>query len=224
MRDEGAHLRQGFLAGEGLHLFLFLTQVIEQLLHPLRYPVGGGKKQSAQRLQGVDARSSQLTRLAAGNRFDDRSPVKSKRFGTCYCGLDLEVAIAETILHDEMPDRGHFKIAYSEFSNRHLVRFAGDKLVLANLTGASLKSLAGDGSMSTIMPYRLPQLWSMAIHRHPSNVDGIIYMSRHVNDKKAVVIFDRARGKINSAVHTSLPMVRGALATVVGLRISFNYW
>jgi hypothetical protein len=161
---------------------------------------------------------------SAGNRLDDRSPVKSKRFGTCYCGLDLEVAIAETILHDEMPDRGHFKIAYSEFSNRHLVRFAGDKLVLANLTGASLKSLAGDGSMSTIMPYRLPQLWSMAIHRHPSNVDGIIYMSRHVNDKKAVVIFDRARGKINSAVHTSLPMVRGALATVVGLRISFNYW
>jgi hypothetical protein len=161
---------------------------------------------------------------SAGNRFDDRNPAKSKRFGTCYCGLDLEVAIAETILHDEIPDRGHFKIAYSEFSNRHLVRFEGDELVLANLTGASLKSLAGDGSMSTITPYRLPQLWSMAIHRHPLNVDGIIYMSRHVNDKKAVVIFDRARGKINHAAHTSLPMARGALATVVGLRISFNYW
>ena len=42
------------------------------------------------------------------NRFDDRSKPKKNRFGTCYLGLDLETAIAETVLHDEMPVRGSF--------------------------------------------------------------------------------------------------------------------
>ena len=31
-----------------------------------------------------------------------------------------------------------------------------------------------------------------ALHAHPQNLDGIIYMSRHLNDRKAVVVFDRA--------------------------------
>ncbi len=44
-----------------------------------------------------------LSRFGAGephfgrtgaNRFDDPSKPKSKRFGTCYCGLSLQVAMA----------------------------------------------------------------------------------------------------------------------------------
>jgi hypothetical protein len=68
------------------------------------------------------------------------------------------VAVAETVLHDELPNhRGEFEIAAQEFEDRYLVRFAGEELVLANLTGATLKRLAGDGSMSTVMPYAMPQ-------------------------------------------------------------------
>lgn len=31
------------------------------------------------------------------NRFDDPTRAKARRFGTCYLGLSLEVAIAETM-------------------------------------------------------------------------------------------------------------------------------
>jgi hypothetical protein len=37
------------------------------------------------------------------NRFDDPTRTKKRRFGTCYCGLDLETAIAETLLTMKCP-------------------------------------------------------------------------------------------------------------------------
>lgn len=66
----------------------------------------------------------------AANRFDDPSPPPHQRFGTCYFGLSLVVTIAETVLHDEMPARGVFRIVVQEFENRFLVKFAGDELLL----------------------------------------------------------------------------------------------
>ena len=107
---------------------------------------------------------------SAANRFDDRSRPKKRRFGTCYCGFDLETAIAETVLHDEMPVKGKFSVPYGDFAARHLVRFKGTSLVLANLTGSALKTLVGDGSLSTVMPYDLPQLWAMC--HAPSSSEG----------------------------------------------------
>lgn len=59
------------------------------------------------------------------NRFDDRSRPKKGRFGTCYCGMDLETAVAETILHDLMPVKGTFSVPFHEFESRQLVRFHG---------------------------------------------------------------------------------------------------
>jgi len=48
---------------------------------------------------------------SASNRFDDPRRDLAKRFGTCYLGESLEVAVAETILHDEMPVAGRFELA-----------------------------------------------------------------------------------------------------------------
>jgi hypothetical protein len=161
---------------------------------------------------------------SGANRFDDPSTTKKHRFGTCYFGLSLTVAVAESVLHDEMPNRrGEFEIAAQEFEDRYLVRFTGGDLVLVNLTGAALKRLAGDGSMSTVMPYALPQRWSRAIHRHPQAVDGIVYMSRHVNDERAVVLFDRAASKLHSVRYQPLPKAKGAAQTLIDLRIVFKY-
>jgi hypothetical protein len=159
----------------------------------------------------------------ANNRFDDRSYPKKNRFGTCYLGLDLETAIAETVLHDEMPVKGVFPIAFTEINSRYLVRFKRGKLVLANLTGIPLKILGGDGSLSTITPYDLPQLWAMAVHRHPACVDGIFYMSRHLNDRPAVVVFERAKSKLIGASSVELPRVSGTMKAVTTLHISFVY-
>jgi hypothetical protein len=156
------------------------------------------------------------------NRFDDRSRPKKGRFGTCYCGLDIETAVAETVLHDLMPVNGRFSVPFNEFESRQLVRFSGSSLVLANLTGASLKTLVGDGALSTITPYDLPQQWAMAIYRHPQRVDGLLYMSRHLNDRQAVVVFSRAEAKLGTATYGPLMSARSIHTVIQELHISFD--
>lgn len=133
---------------------------------------------------------------AAANRFDD----PARRFGTCYAGFDPVTAVAETVLHDEVAVRGRFAVARGDFEARLLVRFAdGATLRLADLSGVALKTLGADGSISTILPYDLPQQWAAAVHAHPAGVDGIRYVSRHLNTRKAVVIFDRAAARLGPA-------------------------
>ena len=157
---------------------------------------------------------------SASNRFDDPTRTQSRRFGTCYLGLSLEVAIAETVLHDEMPANGRFKIAADELESRYCIRFAGSgPLSLADLTGTALKALVGSSEISTIVPYDTPQRWSRALHKHPQGFDGLIYMSRHVNSQKAVVVFDRAASKLGAPSYRPLANIKGAQAAVKNLRI-----
>lgn len=157
------------------------------------------------------------------NRFDDPSASPAGRFGTCYCGFDLTTAIAETILHDELPAAGRFTVTAHEFSSRFLVRFEAPQeratLRLADLTGVALKRLGGDGSISTVQPYGLPQRWAGAIHAHPEQVDGMLYMSRHVNDRKAAVIFSRARTRMGRALYGPLTAAPGLLHALSELQV-----
>jgi len=129
-------------------------------------------------------------------RFDDPNPDVAARYGTCYFGLMLETAIAETLLHDLTPKRGHFQIHPDIIESRYVVHYKGSSLTLANLTGADLKRLGAHGELSGTSIYKKPQKWSKAIYDHPDQVDGFIYMSRHLNTEKAVVLFDRASAKI----------------------------
>ena len=131
------------------------------------------------------------------NRFDDpRGHLpRAHRYGTCYFGFTLACAFAETVLHDRTSDSGGFKLPYTEL-DRWVARFKAGKLKLAVLTGKHLKRLGGEGALSSIVPYDLPQQWSLAIHKHPATVDGLVYMSRHLNTEEAVVLFDRALGKL----------------------------
>lgn len=137
---------------------------------------------------------------SGGNRFDN----PRKRFGTCYFGFSLECAFAETVLHDEIidTDLGGFPLPRSELE-RYVLSFTGMPLTVAVLNGASLKKLGGDGSISTTLPYAIPQAWSLEIHRHKNAVDGFIYTSRHLNDQDALVLFSRAKKKIT--VDTIVP-------------------
>jgi RES domain len=158
------------------------------------------------------------------NRFDDPTRAKGKRFGTCYLGEGLEVAIAETVLHDEMPVGGRFNLAADELERRNCVRFsAGSTLNLVDLTGTALKSLVGSSEISTVLTYDLPQRWALALHRHPAGADGLLYMSRHVNNQRAVVVFDRAAHKLGLAAYRPLARTNGALSAVMDLRINFKF-
>lgn len=160
---------------------------------------------------------------ARANRFDANHRERGKRFGTLYCGFDLQTALAESLLHDEMPERGLFQISASDFQSRFLVRFQHvQDLTLADLSGAPLKRLGGNGAISTITPYTLPQQWARAVHDHPQCVDGIRYVSRHLNTEFAVVIFDRAAGKIGAASYVPLSQAPAIVAAVGSLGISFS--
>ena len=160
---------------------------------------------------------------SGANRFDDPSRAKASRYGTCYFGLDLPTAMAETVLHDLVATQGRFKVSQAEFSARFLVRFTGPKLVLANLTDAPLKALGGDGSISTELPPTMPQRWARAVHRHPEHVDGILYKSRHLNARDSVCVFDRAKHKLVPGHCIALPRARGALDATILLRVSLQF-
>lgn len=156
------------------------------------------------------------------NRFDDPNPNPAARYGTCYFGASLAVAVAETILHDRKPVKGFFVIGLSVITGRFVIRFKGSPLVLADLTGAELKRLGGHAGLSGTSHYATPKKWSSVIHQHRDNVDGILYMSRHKNDEKAIVLFDRAAHKLkmSSATPLSAHPDFGQVATDLYIRAS----
>ena len=151
-----------------------------------------------------------------GNRFDD----PDRQYGTCYFGLSLALAMAETLLHDAVAVRGQFPVHPESIASRFVIAFSGRPLRLADLTGASLKRLGGHAALSGNASYRLPQKWSQAIHRHPDAVDGFVYMSRHLNTERAVVLFDRAGLRLRMAGATPLAGHAGlaAAARMLGIR------
>jgi RES domain len=157
---------------------------------------------------------------SGANRFDDYR--KRKPFGACYFGLTLNVAFAETVLHDEMPVRGGFEIAVEELENRYVVSFTGKPLHLLDLTGHTLTTLGIDPSLSTIIPYDLTQQWSVGVHQHKDQYDGFMYMSRHMNTEKAIVLFDRAEPKIEAVSYVQLPNYPGALQAAMNFKLRFK--
>jgi hypothetical protein len=160
---------------------------------------------------------------AADKRFDDPGPDAAARYGVCYLGQRLSAAFAETLLHNEMPVDGEFIIAETELTRRFLVRFeATALLVLANFAGADLRNNGATAEISTTPDYDVAQQWSAAIHAHPKNVDGILYVSRQLNTGRAVALFDRAAAKLRNPVYTSLAKARGISRVIKDFRIRWT--
>ena len=148
------------------------------------------------------------------NRFDDRRKlVKEKRFGTCYVGFSLECAFAETVLHNRVASRGGFVVPVEELE-RWVVTFHPAELKVAVLLGRHLKTLGGDGELSSSSSYVLPGKWAVAVHEHSLSVDGMLYMSKHVNDEPALVLFDRARHKLAIQGNVSFADCEGSAGTL----------
>lgn len=131
-----------------------------------------------------------------GNRFDDPQLDPAARYGTCYFGENFAVAVAETLLHDRVPENGYFFVERAVILARYHIDFKGADLVLADLTGAELKRMGGHAGLSGMSSYKTPQNWSAAIHAHPDAVDGFRYASRHLNTAMCYVVFGRAAHKV----------------------------
>lgn len=153
------------------------------------------------------------------NRFDDPRLPESNRFGTCYLGRSVVVAMAETVLHDEVAVNGEFKVALDELQRRYVVSFTGSPLTLADCTGVALKRMDPDGRFSADASYDETQQWSVAIQDHPRGVDGFLYMSRHINDDCAVVLFNRAKPKLRAARYDPLLSNADAASAIATLHV-----
>lgn len=168
----------------------------------------------------VQIRPESLVRLSSRNtgepyfgrsgvyRFDDpRIALNYTKagswFGTCYTANSLEVAFAETILHDAVLTGPHYQVSAALLDARFVVEFKGQPLTLADMTGPALKALGLTGALSTIVPYRIPQRWALAAYA--AGFDGIQYVSRHLNTGMAFALFDSAASKIAVSSFTLWP-------------------
>ena len=134
---------------------------------------------------------------------------RRREFGVCYLGTDLELAMAESILHDELPVNGRFELTRDHVDNHFALYFEGSKLHLLSLTGPLLKRLGGTAELAGTGDYALTQCWSQAVHANPARYDGFVYMSRHLNSRRAVALFDRAAPKLRLRAYASLASAPG---------------
>jgi hypothetical protein len=129
-------------------------------------------------------------------RFDDPEPGGADAFGTCYAGSTVEVAFAESVIHEcGRFVGGSYEVPAAELTERSVVRFACERrktLVLADLTGAALKSLGLNNDVSASTDYTTSQAWARAIHGSSPRWDGIRYVSRQMNKGFAYAIFERS--------------------------------
>jgi hypothetical protein len=129
-------------------------------------------------------------------RFDDPDPARADAFGTCYAASTVEVAFAESVIHEcGRFVRGSYEVPAAELTERSIVRFTCERrkaLVLADLTRAALKTLGLNNDISASGNYTTSQAWARAIHRSSPRWDGIRYVSRQMNKGFAYAIFERS--------------------------------
>ena len=125
-----------------------------------------------------------------------RQPGPAGAFGTCYAASSVEVAFAESVIHETGRFvAGRYEVPAAELTERSLVRLRCERrktLVLADLSGAALKSLGLNNDISATSDYSATQAWAKAIHDASPRCDGIRYVSRQMNKGFAYAIFEHS--------------------------------
>ncbi len=133
-------------------------------------------------------------------RFDDPAQV----YGATYAAMDMEVAFAETILHQ----KGHFTgnqwvIDEANIRERHIVTYtrpSKPNLLLADFTGVRLKALGLNNDLCSSSDYTDSMAVSSALHAQLPDLDGIMYVSRQMNTGLAIVLFERSEVELENTV------------------------
>ena len=135
-------------AGPRVSLRLPEPGSFEDSLHPIRIEVASLVRFSRQP-------STEPYWSAGVYRFDDPQPGRADAFGTCYTAHSIEVAFAETVIHEAGRFvAGSFEVPIAELTARAVMRFACARrktLVLADLTGVALKSSGLNNDMPVPM-------------------------------------------------------------------------
>ncbi|HEY1042624.1 MAG TPA: RES domain-containing protein [Telluria sp.] len=122
------------------------------------------------------------------NRFD----APADEFGVLYASASFSACMAEAIVRDRYAG-GPAPLVLEEFRLRlrSLSRLEPHqpRLRLADFS-APLVGLGFSTQVLATPDYAAPNQWSLAVHRHPEQVDGIYFVSRYANEA-SVALFDR---------------------------------
>lgn len=129
-------------------------------------------------------------------RLDDPDPDGADALGTCYTASTIEVAFAESVIHEcGRFLGGSYGVPIAELTERSVFRFACERrktLLLADLTGSALKALGLNTDISASADYVTSQTWARAIHGASQRWDGIRCLSRQMNQGFAYAMFKRS--------------------------------
>ena len=110
-------------------------------------------------------------------------------FGTLYAGDNDACAFVETFGRN-LGLRG---VSTAELSvrGRSRVEIVCD-LRVVDLTGPGLAQICADGRLTT-GDYMVAQQWSLALHQHPDQPDGLMWRSRFDLSRFCLAVYERAR-------------------------------
>jgi hypothetical protein len=95
-------------------------------------------------------------------RFDGPEAGEPGAFGTCYAASSLEVAFAESVIHETaLFVGGRHQVPLAELTERSVVHFHCERrktLLLADLSGAALKALGLNNDLSGLQRLRAEKL------------------------------------------------------------------
>ena len=134
------------------------------------------------------------------SRFSDpRRRVAANRFGVLYLGDSLKVCFLETVLRDRreglVDDLPMDEVELTQRRYAEIVT-TGD-LRLVDLRGDNAVRMGVPTDVVRAQRQNLARRWSVALHEHPSQPDGIIYPSR-LNGATNLAIYERATPKLKA--------------------------
>jgi hypothetical protein len=138
------------------------------------------------------------------NRYRFDAP--AQQFGVLYAAESFSVCFIETILREQPGKTGggsRVLVGEAAIAARSVatIRLLG-VLRLVDFVG-HLAACRADLTVVSAYPYAVPNQWSLAIHSHPGQFDGIYYPTKF-SGQPAVALFDRASAKI--AQERAVPM------------------
>jgi hypothetical protein len=154
---------------------------------------------------------SDLTPLFFGTSGDNRFDDPERIYGVCYVALTLEGAFAETCLRAV----GVQFVAKSYLTARASTAIeATAPLRLVAVHGAGLARI-GATSVVSGGEHAMAQIWSRAIHDHPSSPDGLLYRANHDNGEICAALFDRSADRLSVGRTLGLLTDRARLAALL---------
>jgi RES domain len=130
-----------------------------------------------------------------------------------YGASDFDGAVYETVFHD-VPIRGIKRVPHAKLLHRVVVALTPKRdLKLVDLTSDGLRRLEltrGQLIDSDARSYADTAAWAQALHAHPHNVDGLLWVSRQHDTSRALVLFGDRVKVDDLEVAPEVPLTLGA--------------